>query len=293
MDPKKNVGCSIQGSIGSGDILANYLEEYCARIRRGGIRGIAEKPVVVDQDGTYVMKYVPFGHRNENARLVLVSTTPGHAHVQLAATVTHELLRAHTPGRVIQREHKRQVELGGRMVRPNLIRMLDHFRIPELIGQPHAAALWHEGFQAIQPLALLPHATTRRGLAFDGTLDDLLAAPMLRMVFDNLFLAALRQCQPDALYVALGRTAWAALQQAATHGMLKRDQLLGMMPVPARAGSMVRYFLREISERDLSPNDPVRHRIDWLDAAHAEVEAGVRRVRAAAAPTSQPDQLIA
>lgn len=273
--------------------MANFLEEYCSRIRTGGVRGIAEKPVVVDQDGTYVMKYVPFEHRNENARLILVSTTPGHTHVQLAATLTAELLRAHTPGRVIQREHKRQVELGGRMVRPNLIRMLDHFRVPELLGQPNAAALWTDGFESIQPLAVLPHATTRRGLAFDGTLDDLMDSPMLRMAFDNLFLNVLRLCRPDAIYIALGRTAWAALQHVAREGVISPDQLLGMMPVPARAGSMVRYFLREIGMQDLSLNDPVRHRIDWLDAAHAEMEAGVRRMRATTAPASMPDRLIA
>lgn len=293
MISKKNIGCATQGSIGSGDILANFIEEYCARIRRGGVRAIAEKPVIVDQDGTYVMKYVPFEHRNEGARLMLVSATPGHTHVQLAATVTDELLREHTPGRVIQREHKRRVELGGRMVRPNLIRMLDHFRVPELVGQPHAAALWNEGFDTIQPLALLPHATTRRGLAFDGTLEEILDAPMLRMVFDNLFLAALRQCRPDALYIGLGRTAWAALRHAVGLGLLTRNQLLGMMPVPARAGSMVRYFLREIGQRDLSPNDPVRHRMDWLDAAHAEMEAGVRRIHASSAADRQTDRLIA
>lgn len=282
-----------QGFIGSGDILANYIEEYCARIRRGGIRGIAEKPVVVDQDGTYVMTYVPYEHRNEDARLMLVSTTPGHTHVRLAASLTDELLRAHSPGRVIQREHKRRVELGGGMVRPNLIRMLDHFRVPELIEQPHAAALWNEGFPLVQPLALLPHATTRRGLAFDGPLEELLGVPMLRMVFEELFLAALRQCRADAVYVGLGRTAWAGLLHAVHLGLLSRHQLIGMMPVPARAGSMVRYFLREVRERDLSPNDPVRHRLAWLDAAHAEMEAGTRRIRAAMAPASQPDRLIA
>jgi len=273
--------------------LANYIEEYCARIKRGGVRGIAERPLVVDQDGTYVMQYVPFEHRNENARLVLVSLTPGHTHVRLAAALTAELLGSHTPGRVIQREHKRRVELGGRMVRPNLIRMLDHFRVPELVCQPHAAALWNEGFDAIQPLALLPHATTRRGLAYDGTFEELLEVPMLRMVFESLFLASLRQSRPDALFIGLGRTAWAGLQHAVAHGLIARRQLLGMMPVPARAGSMVRYFLREITERDLSPNDPVRHRIAWLDAAHAEMESGVRRIKAATAPSTEPDRLIA
>jgi len=273
--------------------LANYIEEYCARIRRSGARGVAEKPVAVDQNGTYNMTYVPFEHWNRNARLVLVSTTPGHTHVQLAAAVTEELLRAHSPGRTIQRENKRRVELGGRMVRPNLIRMLDHFRVPELIGQPHAASLWNDGFESIQPLALLPYATTRRGLAFDGPLDELIDVPMLRDVFEREFLDRLAQCRADALYIGLGRTAWAGLRHAAGAGLLNRQQLLGMMPVPARAGSMVRYFLREIAAGDLSPNDPVRHRMAWLDAAHAEMEAGVQRVRAGTAPSPQPDQLIA
>lgn len=273
--------------------MANHIEEYCARIRRGGVSGIAEKPVVVDQDDTYVMTYVPFEHRNVDARLMLVSTTPGHPHVRLAATITDELLRAHTPGRVIQREHKRRVELGGRMIRPNMIRMLDHFRVPELIGQPHAAALWNDGFDMLQPLALLPHATTRRGLTFDGPFETILDIPMLRSVFEAQFLAWLRQFRQDALYIALGRTSWAGLLHAVGLGYLHRNQLLGMMPVPARAGSMVRYFLREITARDLSPNDPVRHRIAWLDAAHAEMEAGVRRTRASMAPPSQPDRLIA
>ncbi|WP_130393319.1 hypothetical protein [Cupriavidus agavae] len=273
--------------------MANYMEEYCARIRRDGVRGIAEKPVVVDQDGTYVMTYVPFEHRNEDAQLVLVSTTPGHTHVRLAAEVTEELLRLHTPGRVIQREHKRRVELGGPMVRPNLIRMLDHFRVPDLIGQNAAQALWGDAFQSLQPLALVPYATTRRGLTFDGSLDDILQTPMLRVVFENLFLAQLEPLRSSTIYIALGRTAWAALQHAASLGVIGRGQVLGMMPVPARAGSMVRYFLREIAEADLTANDPVRHRINWLDAAHAEMEAGTRRIRAALAPATQPDRLIA
>lgn len=246
--------------------------------------------MVVDRDGTYTVHYVPFEHRNPGARLVLVSTTPGHTHVRLAAAVTDELLRTHAPGRVIQRENKRRVELGGKLVRPNLIRMLDHFRVPELVGLPHAAALWNEGFEHVQPLALLPYATTRRGLAFDGPFDELMDVPMLRGVFEQLFLARLEQVRAGAVYVGLGRTAWAALRHAAHQGVIAREQLLGMMPVPARAGSMVRYFLREIAERDLSPNDPVRHRIAWLDAAHEEMEAGVRRMRAAMSTQVQSER---
>lgn len=66
-----------------------------------------------------------------------------------------------------------------------------------------------------------------------------------------------------------------------------------MMPVPTRAGSMVRYFLREVGEADLSPNDPVRHRIAWLDAAHRAMEAGVERLRAESISSAQPRRLTA
>ncbi len=158
---------------------------------------------------------------------------------------------------------------------------------------PHAAALWNEGFDHFQPLALLPFATTRRGLAFDGTLEDLLAAPMLRTAFETHFLGAIRQMRPDALYIALGRTAWSGLQHAVSRRLLAKHQLLGMMPVPARAGNMVRYFLREIPARELSPNDPVRHRVDWLDAAHTELMANVQKMRAANIPPADPNYLIA
>jgi len=241
----------------------------------------------------YAMHYVPHEHLNAEARLVLVSTTPGHTHARLAAAVTEELLLTRTPGRVIQRENKRRVELGGKLVRPNLIRMLDHFRVPELVGLPHAAALWNEGFDKLQPMALLPFATTRRGLAFDGPLEDLLAVPLLRESFEARFADRLKQLRPNTIYIALGRTAWAGLLHAASRGLLARHQLLGMMPVPARAGSMVRYFLREVTAQNLSPNDPVRHRTGWLDAAHADLATNVQALRAAGPSAANPAYLIA
>ncbi|MGN5476639.1 hypothetical protein ACTMU2_05280 [Cupriavidus basilensis] len=68
---------------------------------------------------------------------------------------------------MIQRENKRRVELGGQLIRPNLIRMLDHFRAPELVGSAACrCALWNEGFDQFQPLALLlfRHHAPRTGL---------------------------------------------------------------------------------------------------------------------------------
>lgn len=259
--------------------MTSYIEQYCARIRQGGAAAVIAKPVVVGTDGAYAMRYVPFEHTNPAARLVLVSTTPGHSHTRLAAQLTESLLLAHAPGRVLQLENKRQVELGGPLVRPNAIRMLDHFGIPALVGAAHATALWEERFDLLQPLALLPSATTRRGLTFDGTLEELLAVPMLRESYEAQFLQRLERIERGALCIGFGRTAWAALEHATRLGIIAPEQLLGMMPVPTRAGSMVRYFLGEISAGQLSDRDPVRHRTEWLDSARHELVERVRALR--------------
>ncbi len=266
-------------------ILASYFEEYCARILRGGAVGVIASPVLVQHDAIHSASYVPFEHRNPGARLALVSLTPGHTHVRLAAELTARLLATQRPGRAIQCENKREVELGGALIRPNLIRMLDHFQLPRLLGIAAAASLWSEAFDLLQPLALLPHATTRRGQVFDGALAALLDVPMLRAIYDEHFLGLLPRLPVDMLYLGLGRTAWAGLLHAAALGLLPRRQLLGMLPVPARAGNMVRYFLREIHAHELSGNDPVRHRLPWLDAARAELEAAISaRLAGQAAP---------
>ena len=108
---------------------------------------------------------------------------------------------------------------------------------------------------------------------------------MLRAIYDEHFLGLLPRLPVDMLYLGLGRTAWAGLLHAAALGLLPRRQLLGMLPVPARAGNMVRYFLREIHAHELSGNDPVRHRLPWLDAARAELEAAISaRLAGQAAP---------
>ncbi|MGY8527049.1 hypothetical protein [Paracidovorax citrulli] len=259
--------------------MTSYIDEYCARIRRGGAPAVIAQPVVVDTEGAYRMSYVPFEHTNATARLVLVSLTPGHMHVRLAAQTTETLLRSHAPARLIECENKRHVELGGPLVRPNLVRMLDHFGIPGLLGVHAASALWEDSFHLLQPLALLPHPATRRGLAFDGSFEEMMGVSIFRNVYQQLFLERLARIQPDAVYIAFGRTAWAGLGHAVEQGLIKQEQLLGMMPVPARAGSMVRYFLGQIAPEALSPNDPVRHRTAWLDGARQELIEAVRRRR--------------
>lgn len=268
--------------------MESYFKEFCSRLKRESASGVIKRPVIVDQNDIYRLAYVPFEYVNTCARLVLVNTTPGPRHMRLACELTCRLLSERTPGRVIQRENKRQADLGGSTVRPNLIRMLDHFGIGSFFGLGNAAAFWGEGSQYLQTLALLPVVTTKRGLPFTGALAEILTAPVLARSFESLFLDRLSALSPDAVYLAVGRCAWEGLQHAVEQSCLRKPQLIGMLPAPTRAGSMVNYFVGELALKDMTPNDPVRHRVAWLDAARTEVEASIERLRRSGQPSEQP-----
>jgi len=259
--------------------LKSYLEEFCDRIRQEGAGAVVNRPVVVDQSGAYRMTYVPFEHVNTRARLVLVSTTPGPTHVQLACELTQYMLAREQAKESILLENKRHAELGGITVRPNLLRMLDHFGIGPLFGVADASALWESAFHLLQPMAVLPYATTKRGVTFGRDFAELLATPMLARTYQSQFLERLALLDPAATFLAIGRCALSALQHAAQSGLVRNEKILGMFPVPIRAGAMVNYFLRQIALEELSANDPVRRRAHWLDAAYAEVSASVERAR--------------
>lgn len=258
--------------------MTGYFEEFCGRIKRDGASAVIHNPVVVNHTGVYRMTYVPFEYANTQARLILVSSTPGYTHHKLACKLTAQLLTQKAGEIVILRENKRQAELGGGTIRLNLIRMLDHFRIGHRFGLSDASALWDHGFCHLQPVALLPLSTTKRGIPFAGGLPEILSVPMLAQAFQSLFMARLRLIHPDAVYVALGQCAWSGLQHAVSQGFVRQDQLVGMLPSPARSGSTLDYFLRNLSLGQMAELKLRRHHIEWLDAAHAGITASLERL---------------
>ena len=59
-----------------------------------------------------------------------------------------------------------------------LIRMLEHFGVGRWFGLGNASALWGEGFRHLQPMALLPHPTAKRGMPFAGNFSEVLSVPV-------------------------------------------------------------------------------------------------------------------
>ncbi|MFS8978240.1 hypothetical protein PO002_27640 [Cupriavidus necator] len=127
-------------------------------------------------------------------------------------------------------------------------------------------------------MALLPHATTKQGVPFGGDFSELLSVPMLAKSFQSQFIERLQLLRRDALYLGLGRCAWAGLRYAVERGLLRQDQLVGVFPSPARSGKMLDYFVREVSLEQLAATRLRHHQVEWLDAAYEEMTAAIERL---------------
>jgi hypothetical protein len=111
---------------------------------------------------------------------------------------------------------------------------------------------------------------------FNGSFSEILKTPLPRASFESDLLPTLSELRSDARFIALGRSPSEALIWRIKNGRVRRDQLLGAFPHPSgSAGSQVDCFVGKKRADQLTPGDPVRHRLAWLDCARAEVERAV------------------
>lgn len=224
--------------------------------------------------------YVPFEHMNRSARLVIVGITPGPTQMLLAYEAAQARLKAGLSEEAVLERAKREGSFGGASMRPNLVRMLEFFGFPELLGIAKAAELWGPAWPYLHATSIVPHAAFLRGKPFAGSFDDVLRSEPFRECFERDFVATLPLLSKDARYVALGPTPLDALDWCCRHGVLKPEQVLGAFAHPSgTGGSQVAVYLGEKRISDLSPKDPVRSR-EWLLLQAARVSQSIAAWRA-------------
>ncbi|MBW0117150.1 hypothetical protein [Pseudonocardia abyssalis] len=218
--------------------------------------------------------YIPFEHVEQGAKLILVGITPGPNQLRLAYDEARRRVQSGEHWDSVERSVKQVAGFGGSAMRPNLIRLLQHFRVAALLGIAHEADLWGASSGALHSTSVIPHAAFRRGHPFAGTFDEVRRSSVFAQCFSKDFLPTLRVLGSAARYIALGPTALDALTWCVDEQLLGANQLLGAFPHPSTSGgSQVDYFLRKKSRDDLHPSDPVRARLDWLDKAYIEFNA--------------------
>jgi hypothetical protein len=208
--------------------------------------------------------YVPFEHMNCRARLVIVGITPGPIQLELAYGAAQARLRAGLSDDLVLERAKKEGSFGGDTMRPNLVKMLAFFGIPELLGVGNANDLWGTAWHDLHATSIVPHAAFRNGIPFAGTFQDVLDAEAFRECFKRDFAATLPLISREARYIALGPTPLEELDWCIKHGLLMPEQVLGAFAHPSRnGGSQVAVYLGEKPIEALSLKDPVRKR-PWL-----------------------------
>lgn len=242
------------------------FEQFAQQIKRVGASGSDMPNFSLGKEGRYELRYIPFEHVNRAARLVIVGITPGPTQIKLAYSKAQELLRAGLDKETILTQVKTVGCFGGPRMRPNLVRILEHFRFGELLGIQDVNSLWSTNAQLLHSTSVVPYAALENGEDFNGSFDQVLRSPLLKQCFLDYFVISLQQLSGEALYVALGECPKAALDWCVSQGHLRPDQVLGAFCHPStNGGSTTKFYLREKSADELSSRDPVRHRVKTLD----------------------------
>lgn len=255
-------------------------------ICRDGGAAVRRADTLVGASGPHQVFYMPFGHVERNARLVIVGITPGTTQLEMAYEKVHELHRRGMPRDEVFRAVKAHAAFGGPM-RQNLVRMLRHFNFAGLLGVADEADLWGSASQLVHSTSVVPHAAFKADKMFNGSFREVLASPALRESFERDFLGELALLPAEAVFVALGPTPLDALDHCVERGLLPRERVLGALAHPsAGAGTQVDVYLGERDPETLDPRDPVRGRVARLLENAARMRAAVAALggRGAAVP---------
>lgn len=259
----------------------NMFCQYANDLKRLGATGVGASEFLLGNDGRYQLQYIPFEYVNRDARLVLVGITPGNTQLALAYGKAQELLRSGWSEAQILPEVKSAGAFGGPAMKPNLLKMLQHFQFDKILGIDDVSTLWAGNAGLLHSTSTVPHAAfNKAGKMFAGSFDEVMASPLLKKCFLDCFVPSAEEMNIDVLFVGLGPCPQAALEWCVQKGVLTRQQVLGSFCHPARSGgSAVKYYLREVQKDDLAPADPVRNRTEWLDKAYEQMQAATRAIR--------------
>ncbi len=251
----------------------NMFETYADLLARYGVTGIGMTEFELGIEGKYSLRYIPFEHINKNAKLVIVGITPGPNQLDLAYRTAQKMIRAGKDESETLVEVKKHGAFGSRTMRPNLVKMLNHFGFDRILGIEDINDLWGNQGHLLHSTSVIPHAAfvLKKGkyAPFSGYFDEVIKCDLFRECFLDCFVPSIHEINSEAMYIGLGSCPDEALKWCVSNGYIRAEQVLGSLSHPStNGGSSVPYFLREKRLEDLKPKDPVRHRTEWLDKAY-------------------------
>ncbi|AFL52461.1 hypothetical protein ABIE78_001657 [Sinorhizobium fredii] len=240
-----------------------YLGRYRDIIDRKGEEAVKSKETLMAATGSDEIFYVPFEWTNPAAKLVVVGITPGPNQMELAYRTASSKIKVGLDDEGILKAAKIHGAFGSPTMRPNLVKMMNHFGFADLFGIDTVDDFWGKNADIFLGTSVVPHAAFRRGKPFAGSFEDIMKSLVFSKCFHSDFITSLKDIPDTARFVALGETPLSALAWCVRQGHLKDEQVLGAFAHPSTSGgSAVDAYLGIKTTFD--PRDPVKGRVDRL-----------------------------
>jgi len=234
--------------------MKNLISQYADTIMRvsNNILRAKELPaeLLLEQEGRLAMYYAPFDYVNTHAKIVLVGITPGF---QQAANALIEARRQLLGGASLNHAAQKAKETASfsGSIRPNLIALLDYFRVNEWLGINTCASLFESDSYQVHYTSVLRYPIFKDGKNYTGS-PAIVSSPFLLQQAHNYFadeMSALR----NVLIVPLGDRVAEAVIHLAREGHIEEEKVLAGIPHPSGANNeRISYMLGRKSRESCS-----------------------------------------
>lgn len=225
---------------------------------------------LLDKDGAFEVRYIPFEAINRAARVVLVGLTPGLTQWRNGVDAAQAQLQSGADPTQVLTAAKRAGAFSGSL-RPNLVAMLDAIGLQHWLTVESCASLFDQHASLLHSTSLLRHPVSKDGSNYSGTPAPDRHPFLQRQILQ--YFAKEAALFPDAVFVPLGPAVAAGLQWLVGQRILAPIQILEGLPHPSGANAeRIAYFLGRKQRGDLSAKtNPER-----IDAARQALERQVK-----------------
>jgi hypothetical protein len=257
--------------------LAQY-KETIRNLDISKLKKSSDIPVALQmaKEGNILINYIPFDYVNTQAKIVLVGITPGFTQLKNALIEAQKQIKAGSDELTILQAAKKTGAFSGAM-RPNLVGMLDHLKVNELLGIHSCDALFGSANHLVHTTSVLRHPVFLDGENYNGT-PNMTKNPLLLKFLTEHF-AREAATLKNAIFVPLGPKVSEALSWLVKQGLMDGANVLDGLPHPSGANAeRIAYFLGKKQASQLSvKTDPIR-----IDATKASLFEKMKEIKKAA-----------
>lgn len=209
-----------------------------------------DEALLIAREGPYEVFYAPFEHVNFEGKIVIVGITPGRFQAAEAISAACSELASGASTEDALASAKVAASFSGGM-RTNLVNMLDHFSVNELLGIRSCQSLWSEDSHLAHFTSALRYPVFCKGKNYTGR-PSMLNSQMLKTMLETWTGEELRLLN-DALIVPLGDAASEALSHLVNERILDASRVVFGFQHPSGANNeRVSYFIGRKDKAALS-----------------------------------------